>query len=112
FGEIGSGSHVVVADELWGRVEEGVSDRSCIQILQVMDTEGDGTAFWSSGAASCGSVRVGVSFDVFVTGSVRGRRGSFRIEGYDPGTMLRFAYDDAAETVAVWSLPPEANPAA
>lgn len=104
FGEFESGLHVSVRDGAWGRGDDVVGDRVCVQLFQVTPTDENGTSTWGTGA--CGSARTGVRFEAFVAASFSGS-GDLPLAGFAPGTLLRFIYDDATETVSVWSLPPE-----
>lgn len=104
FGEFRSGFHVSVGGAMWGREGDIAPDRVCLQMFRVTPTDDDGWSSWGTGA--CGSTRAGVRFDGFVAGAVSGY-GDLDVAGFAPGTLLRFIYDDATETVSVWSLPPE-----
>ncbi|WP_156762206.1 hypothetical protein [Microbacterium karelineae] len=104
FGDLGAGAHVVVSSTLWG-AEEAQSDVVCMRVMQVYEHDESGSAM--RGNAGCGSRRVELSMDMFVQEDGDGQYVPGLVsDDYDPGTLLRFVYDDASRAVSVWSLAP------
>ncbi|GGD35508.1 hypothetical protein GCM10010915_15060 [Microbacterium faecale] len=108
FGEFGDGTHITVTTGAWGSEVESASDQACVQLFRVAQDDADGTSTWGTGA--CGSTRADVRFDVIVAETDPGPGSRIAVDGYEPGTVLRFVYEAEVETIEVWSLPPEEEP--
>ncbi|WP_221585379.1 hypothetical protein [Microbacterium sp. G2-8] len=104
YGRLSDDVHVIIPDMgvFWG--EDRPSDEVCLQIIQVRD---EGTNGWSTrGSGMCGSRRFGVVADTFVHHSDEDVWSGIAIDGLPDGTVFRLTYDDASQTISVWSLPP------
>lgn len=106
FGSVGDSLHLMRrADGLDPVVFE---DQVCVQVVYFID-DGDAgptTAF----SAMCGSRRAGLTLDLFASDPENERAFmGVPIDDLDPGTLIRLVYDDPAQTISVWTLPPAAE---
>lgn len=108
YGEFFDGLYVTVTTPWWSPDDEHPSERACLQLVEVLPAEDDGQS--TRGYGACGSLRLGFATDVIVGDGTSEAFDDLAVPGYAAGTVLRFEYDDASETIEVWSLPPEEGP--